>query len=164
MPSEAYAIQLQQQLSEFYGIEWFADKYRYRALDMAARTDFIPHAWARPGVYRIRVVNPESEWFGSEYIGQSMNVRQRLMGHFVIHGETWSCSPGKILKSHLEARVLSLFQVGISRRDLLDCEHYWVSLLKPQLNKAKTSFGPASSHTPTQACLASKQALSAQGS
>jgi hypothetical protein len=88
-----------------------------------------------------------------------MNVRQRLMGHFSGWAKTWPCGPGEILKSHLEARVLSLFPNGISRRDLLDCEHYWISLFKPQLNRAKTSFGPTSVNTSAQAHLRSKKAL-----
>lgn len=142
-------MQLQQDLLAFHGLSWFADKYRIRTLDQVTETDFIPFQWACPGVYRVRVASRESEWFGAEYIGQSTNVRQRLMGHFVNRAETWPCGPGQIRKSHLEVRLLSLFPHGINRRDLLDCEHYWISLLKPQLNKAKTSFGPASAHTPT---------------
>jgi hypothetical protein len=163
MLQEIDIIQLQKDILAFHGLGWLADRYRDRPLDVAADKEFIPFQWVCPGVYRIRVVSPESEWFGAEYIGQSMNVRHRLMGHLSGSGKIWSHGPGEIFKSHLEARVLSLFPNGISRRDLLDCEHHWVNLLKPQLNKAKTRFGPASIGTPRQGYLRSNKQLTGLG-
>jgi hypothetical protein len=111
-----------------------------RPLDLIACATEVPMAWACPGIYRLCVADPASEWFGQEYIGKSRNVRKRVMGHIWGSSPDWFHNP-LIQKDQLITRVLSLFPNGISDNDLLDCEHYWITLLHPSLNKGVTLFG-----------------------
>jgi len=111
-----------------------------RPLDLIACTTEVPMSWACPGIYRLCVADPDSDLLGEEYIGKSNNVRKRVMGHMWGSSPTWFHNQA-IEKEQLIARVLSLFPEGISDNDLLDCEHYWISLLRPSLNKGVTLFG-----------------------
>lgn len=93
-----------------------------RDLDIEVTSRYgIPANWMRPGIYQL--------WVGDQsYIGKGMNVRRRLMGGH------------KFGDSFDRCRVLSLFDEGISARDLNNAEAYWINLLRPQLNLASVLF------------------------
>ena len=81
----------------------------------------IPANWMRPGIYQL--------WVGDQsYIGKGMNVRRRLMGSH------------KFGDSFDRCRVLSLFDEGISAKELNNAEAYWIKLLRPQLNLGPVKF------------------------
>jgi hypothetical protein len=128
------------------GANRIVDDPRLRPLDLVANWEGIPRRWTCPGVYRLRVADRLSPFFGAEYIGKSINVRRRVLGHIWGSAGPWLVN-AEISKSQLEARVLTLFTTGASSRELLDCEHYWTSLLRPSLNSAKTGFGRKSATT-----------------
>ena len=93
-----------------------------RDLDIEVSSRYgIPANWSRPGIYQL--------WIGEQsYIGKGMNVRKRLMGGHKF-GDCFD-----------RCRVLSLFDEGISARDLNNAEAYWIDLLRPQLNLASVKF------------------------
>lgn len=95
-----------------------------RDLDIEVTSRFgIPANWSRPGIYQL--------WIGEQsYIGKGMNVRKRLMNSSC---HKWSGSFDR-------CRVLSLFDEGISRKELNNAEAYWIDLLRPQLNLASVKF------------------------
>lgn len=82
----------------------------------------LPSCWRQPGVYQFFVGD-------QSYIGKSRNVRQRLVTHKHKYSKLWT-----------RCRVLSLFDEGISAKDLNNAEAYWIDLLRPQLNLASVVF------------------------
>jgi hypothetical protein len=124
-------------------LDWIgpiADDPRKRALDLVATPSAWPRRWACPGVYRLRVVDESSRFYGMEYVGMSTNVRKRVMDHIsCVDGSDrkWGCFDAATpapLRRHMEGRALSLFPGGIARRDLAFVEYHWICLLKPALN------------------------------
>lgn len=102
-----------------------------RPLDLVYDGGYGPSAWAVPGVYQL--TGPEHS-----YVGASKNVRKRVATHFY---------PGsELLPLITRARVLTLFDTGVSWRDLLNAEAHWGMLLRPTLNKAKWRFVRSREH------------------
>lgn len=119
-----------------------------RPLDMVGSSTYAPLAWTVPGVYRLRVVDPESPLFGEQYVGAAQNVRKRMMEH-LWRGQLYWDDRHDILRSQMEARALSLFPNGISKSDLADAEVHWMRLLRPSLNKHwRRGYKNAKSHLP----------------
>ena len=122
------------------GLRPCVDDPRHRALDLVATHWAVPFRWACHGVYRLQVVDEMSPYHGMEYVGMSNNVRKRVASHISTCPDSdqpwggYGSDRPNLLRRHMEARALSLFPNGISRRDLAFVEYHWIELLKPALN------------------------------
>ena len=103
-----------------------------RDIDRVGTVDYVPFVWRVPGVYQLRVVAASSPYWGSHYVGRSVNVRSRLCQHF---SGTRPLLANGIAADHVVARALTLFSGGVSHRDLAHTEQHWIDLLQPDLNK-----------------------------